>query len=227
MFHVKHDDYKVAKDVLLEGLDKLNLPVAEDKIISLLDYFDLLLYKNESLNLISSKQSLKDQVVIHLIDSLTPLLWDNWPDDCKALDIGSGGGLPAIPLSIVFNGWNYSLAESTGKKANFLNELIQALSLSNVKVINSFLEPGYNKEKSEYELVSARGVADLKKLAAIIGPRLLKGGVFISFKGPKGAEEYKEAKSELSKRKLVLVDQLDFKLPFVEAGRILFLFEKR
>ncbi|UQZ89642.1 16S rRNA (guanine(527)-N(7))-methyltransferase RsmG [Deltaproteobacteria bacterium Smac51] len=227
MFHVEHFDEQIIKSVLCDGLDALKININESAIDKLISYFVLLLIKNEFVNLISPKQDLHTKIIVHLVDSLTPLMWRSLPQESiKAMDFGSGGGLPAIPLSIVRPEWNYTLIESTGKKALFLEEVQSILSLDNVEVYNNFLEPGKNHEKSYYNLITARGVSDMEKLFSIAGPRLKGDGFFISFKGPQGEREIKDSVNEMKKRKMALCDRIDFKLPFLEADRSLFIFQR-
>jgi 16S rRNA (guanine527-N7)-methyltransferase len=142
------------------------------------------------------------------------------------MDFGSGGGLPAIPLSIARPEWRCTLIESTGKKTAFLHEVRETLQLDNVAVTNKFLEPGKNAEGIFYDLITARGVSDLQKLFSIAGPRLNKDGFFIAFKGPQGRQELQDSAAVLKKMKIALYDCLEFKLPFLEAERRLFIFQK-
>ena len=226
MFHVEHEQRGLIYESLVGGLSELGLSLSDDYLNRLIDYFILLLAKNENLNLISPKQDMPTKVAVHLVDSLTPLLWDNWPEECTALDIGSGGGLPAIPLSLYFTEWSYHLYEATGKKADFLNEVKEKLLLNNVTVFNQFIQPGKNSEGQTYNLISARAVTNMSKLVDLAGPRLKSGGVLLAFKGPLGEQEIKEASPILRKRKLNLLDCLTFKLPYINANRSLYVFEK-
>jgi len=214
------------RSTLVEGLSHLGLTFDSGVIDQAVAYFLLLLDRNKSVNLISPKQDIRTQTVIHLVDSFSLLMIKNLPDQLSALDFGSGGGLPAIPLSLARRGWHYTLVESTGKKAAFLLSVKEHLRLDSVTVTNSFLEPGKNPENVFYDLITARAVSDMARLAAIAGPRLKRGGYFIAFKGPQGREEIESAAAELKKRRLSLVDQHDFILPLVEARRSLYLFEK-
>ena len=211
---------------LIEGLSLLGIELDGKIIDRMIDYFTLLLKANESVNLISPRQDLRTQTVVHLVDSLSLLLIDNLPHGISALDFGSGGGLPAIPLSLALSDWKYTLIESTGKKAAFLSLVKNELAMDNVTVCNIFLESGRNPEKITYDLVTARAVSDVAKLASIAGPRLNKGGFFIAFKGPQGCVELNRAAGELRKWKLILREQRDFVLPLVDAHRSLFIFEK-
>lgn len=214
------------EEYLQEGLDQLGLSSFSLPIARLTAYFELLLTANDSLNLISAKQDLRTRVAVHLLDSLTPLLWDNWPPNLSAMDLGSGGGLPAIPLSLIFPEWKMTLVEATGKKAVFLESVKAALHLERISILNKYLEPDKNKEGQQFDLITARGVSDLKKLAAIAGPRLKSGAYLLAFKGPQAASELAEAEPKMKKWKLKLEDRLDFVLPMVEAKRTLLLLVK-
>lgn len=224
---MKIDDVDI-KNMLIEGLSGLGIALDDFIIDRIIAYFILLLNKNKSMNLISSKQDVKTQTAVHLIDSLSFLIMKEKirRANIEAMDFGSGGGLPGIPLSLACPDWNYTLVEATGKKAAFLSSVVKELGLDNVAVINKFLNPEVNPEKKSYELVTARAVSDLATLAAIAGPRLKIGGFFVAFKGPQGIVELADAGTNLKKMKLVLVDRQDLILPFVDARRCLFLFKK-
>lgn len=211
---------------LNEGLEQLGLGGLSLPLDRIIDYFEMLLSANESLNLISPRQELKTRVAVHLLDSLSPLLWSGWPRALSALDLGSGGGLPAIPLALVFPEWELTLVEATGKKAQFLSSVKDRLKLDGVSILNKYLEPDKNQEGRQFDLISARGVSNLKKLAAIAGPRLKPGGLLLAFKGPQASTELQEAKDKLKKWRLRLDDRLDFTLPLVEASRTLILLVK-
>jgi len=209
------------------ALDALALPIDIEVRDRLLAYFEILLAQNEKVNLISARQTRPVQVVIHLVDSLTPLLWPDWPAQGRALDLGSGGGLPALPLALARPAWFWDLAEATGKKAAFLREVQAALNLTRVQIIADYLKPGNKAPGRPYDLITARGLADLGRLAALAGPRLATGGRLLAFKGPKGEGELKTGARALAASKLKLDRRLDLVLPLVEARRSLFLFVKQ
>lgn len=209
------------KEYLADGLDQLGLDASLLPLDKIIAYFELLLQANNSLNLISAKQDLKTKVAVHLLDSLTPLLWSDWPLILSVMDLGSGGGLPAIPLSLAFPDWEMTLAEATGKKTSFLSLVKDELNLNQISILNKYLEPDKNTEGFEFEMISARGVSDLKKLASIAGPRLKSGGWLLAFKGPRASEELAEANTKLKKWNLKLDQKIDFTLPLTEAKRTL------
>ena len=216
----------VSRETFEAALAALGLKLGQETKGRLLAYFELLLARNEKVNLISARQARPVQVVIHLVDSLTPLLWPDWPAKGQALDLGSGGGLPALPLALACPGWSWDLAEATGKKAAFLEEAREALGLAGVQVISAHLKPGVNDQGRLYELITARGLADLGRLAALAGPRLGPGGRLLAFKGPRGEEELRAGAKALAAWKLELDRRLDLTLPLVEARRTLYLFTK-
>lgn len=218
------------EDIVLlfrEGLIEMGLDLDEAHFNSILVYFGILLEKNKSINLISRKMDIRAQVSCHLLDSLSPLLWSGWPSELKALDIGSGGGLPAIPLSIVYPGWTYTLAESTVKKASFLENLKIEMKLNNINIINQYIEPLGKKEGDMYDLITVRAVSELSKLIPLVGPLLVSGGYFLAFKGPQARSELSKAAKLLSKWNLVIEDEFCFSLPFTQAHRTLLLFLKK
>lgn len=209
------------------ALAALGLQLETEVKDCLLAFFEFLLARNKQINLISARQSPAVQVVAHLVDSLTPLLWPDWPAELPALDLGSGGGFPALPLALARPGWTWDLAEATGKKAAFLQEAQAFLGLTRVKIIPAYLKPGVIDQARLYELVTARGLAALEGLAALAGPRLVSGGRLLAYKGPRGEGELAAAAKALGKWKLELERRLDFTLPLIEARRSLFLFIKR
>lgn len=208
------------------GLTEMGLDLSEHNIDLILQYFEFLLKMNEHINLISRKMDLTAQISNHLLDSLTPLLWTGWTDELVALDLGSGGGLPAIPLSIIFPGWDYTLIESTGKKASFLQQVSDLLSLVNVHILNQYLQPGKNVLGRTFDLITVRAVCDLKKVIPIVAPLLSSGGYLLLFKGPQADFELMKASSVLKKWGIIIHDQLSFSLPLTQAQRSLLLFMK-
>ena len=100
------------------------------------------------------------------------------------IDIGSGGGFPAIPIKIIKEDLEVVLLEATGKKCNFLNAVIKELNLKNIKVINDRAEilAKDNNFREKFDLCSARAVARLNTLCEYCLPFVKVGGKFISYK---------------------------------------------
>lgn len=138
----------------------------------------------------------------HILDSLTLVPFINSAEAKKVIDIGSGGGLPGIPLAIIMPNVQFTLVESTGKKARFLQETAAQLQLSNVIVLNERAEVlGQDHreggQREQYDVVIARAVGRLPVLLELTVPLVKIGGHVMAMKGEKAAEEIADAKAAL------------------------------
>lgn len=164
-------------------------------------YLALLLETSKSINLTGTTDP--DQAwTRHILDSLTlmaPLA--DVPEGGAVLDVGSGGGLPGMPLAIVMPHLRFTLLEATGKKAAFLVAAAARLKLSNVKVVNDRAEHAGHLEgqRERYDAVVARAVGALAVLAELTVPFAKVGGRLLLIKGQKAEEELAAAKQALHK----------------------------
>lgn len=153
---------------------------------------NLLSEYNEKYNLTSIIDE-KEVYVKHFLDSILP---ENYfSNGAKVVEIGSGGGFPSIPLKIVREDLKFTLIESTGKKCNFLNTVIDKLSFNGMEVLNIRAEEGGRKEnlRGKYDFAVARAVARLNTLCEYCMPFVKVGGKFIAYKGC-AEEEIEESK---------------------------------
>jgi 16S rRNA (guanine527-N7)-methyltransferase len=213
-------------DLLIDCLDEFNIEIDTYCISTLLDYWDILNNKNRNINLISRSLNQENGFILHIIDSLTGLLFD-WPEEMNYMDLGSGGGLPGLPLAISNPGWSTTLIESKAKKADFLSETVQTLGLANVEVINSYLEPDKLPAQPFCDLVTTRGLALLGDTLPFVGPAIKPGGFYLAYKGPKGWDEFNKSTKMLYKYRLILKDKIKLKLPILNNARLLLLFQKQ
>ena len=88
---------------------------------------------NESFNL-TRITSVREAVIKHVLDSVLP--WNLFAEAPAVLDAGTGAGFPGVPLAVVLSGVRFLLSESIGKKARFVQAIVQELELSNVEVSN-------------------------------------------------------------------------------------------
>ena len=136
----------------------------------------------------------------HILDSLTLLPLLASAEAKTVADVGSGGGLPAIPLAICMPEVRFTLIESTGKKGNFLRECARRLRLTNVEVATERAEtlgadPKLMREK--FDAVTARAVGPLPVLLELTVPLARVRGLIFAIKGAKAEEELAVAKSAL------------------------------
>jgi 16S rRNA (guanine527-N7)-methyltransferase len=156
-------------------------------------YLDLLLAANQTMNLTRITDRAAAEVQ-HVGDSLTLLPWVP-KTACKLADVGTGGGVPGIPLAIACPLAQVTLIESTKKKAVFLESAIAALGLANVRVLAQRAEDvGLSADRETFDVAVARAVATMNWLAEWCLPLVAKGGKFLAMKGPKVAEELPQAK---------------------------------
>jgi 16S rRNA (guanine527-N7)-methyltransferase len=123
-------------DELAQGAALLGLSLSAEQQRLLLAYLALLIKWNKAYNLTAVRNP-DEMVSRHLLDSLSlvPFI-----DGVNWLDVGSGGGMPGIPLAIVFPDKQFTLLDSNGKKTRFLTQVKLELQLSNVQVINARVE---------------------------------------------------------------------------------------
>jgi 16S rRNA (guanine527-N7)-methyltransferase len=111
-------------------------------------------------------------------------------------DVGSGAGLPGIPMAIASPDTDFVLIEPMDRRASWLQEVVDELDLQNVEVVRARAE---EVEGGQFDVVTARAVAALEKLLRLCVPLLRPGGRVIALKGSKAPEEILEAK-KLQKR---------------------------
>ena len=165
---------------------------------SLHRYRDLLLEANEQLNLTSVREPAEIERR-HIAESLTvvrSIEAAGWlPSGARVIDVGSGGGLPGIPLAIARPDVQVTLLEATGKKAAFLERTAATLGLRGVRVVAARAEEAAHDpgERETYDLALARAVAALATLAELTLPFVRIGGALAAVKGSRAEEEIAEA----------------------------------
>lgn len=154
--------------------------VSRETIASFATYVALLLKWNPTINLIGPSTE-NDIWERHIIDSLQLAQWI--PESHRILDLGSGGGLPGIPLAIL--GYNVTMVESDQRKCIFLQEAIRTLGIGErTRILNTRIE---SLPEETYETISARALASLSELCAHAYPHM---GINAQCLFPKG-ERYR------------------------------------
>jgi len=157
----------------------------------------LLIEKNKVLNLTAIEDK-KEIARRHFADSL--MLFKDWRQDGRMIDIGCGGGFPGLPVAIYGEmlglKLDVTLLDATGKKIAFVNEVIEALSLKNARGIAGRAEEEIDRlGRESFDLATARAVADMRVIAELALPVLKVGGLFYAWKTEKASEEVAAAES--------------------------------
>lgn len=155
--------------------------------------FAQLLASYDRANVIGTRD-LDGILLSHVLDSLSCFVYEPLFSAGRLADVGSGGGLPGIPIHIVNTGLLTTLIESTGKKATFLRYAADLLGLEGLQVENARVEDVGQAwdHRGRYDTVTCRAVARLSVLAEYCVPLLEKGGRVIAMKGRLGHEELSE-----------------------------------
>lgn len=188
---------------------KIGLSVGEEAIDKLYIYASELLRWNRAYNLVSRKLNWDDLVFL-MLDSLTPLSVKGLiKEGLKVLDVGSGAGMPGIPLFICSKGIELVLLEPVRKKVTFMRHIIRTLSLSGASVIAARMESLLkDKEKfgDGFDLLISRAAMPPIQLLMQSPPCLSDGGKVLVFASAGDVKDIKRESVRLAKRGLEVCD---------------------
>ncbi len=177
MADIKTGSVTTARARLDAGLAALGLDPSPDQRDRLLQFIDLLARWNRAYNLTAVREPLA-MVSRHLLDSLavSPYLVGS-----SLLDLGTGAGLPGLPLAILNPEKRFVLLDSNGKKIRFVRQATMDLGLANVEVIQARMESYRPGEK--FATIITRAVADQETLRRVVKPLLASPGRLLLMKG--------------------------------------------
>jgi 16S rRNA (guanine527-N7)-methyltransferase len=171
---------------LKSGAEKLGFHLSPEQLEQFETYYKELTDWNRKLNL-TSITDYEEVQVKHFLDSLTVTLAIKQEDFSKRLsviDVGSGAGLPGIPLKILLPAIRLTLLEATAKKAKFLEHLIEKLGLDDIEIVVGRAEEAAHKPqyREKFDLVLSRAVASLPTLVELTLPLCAVGGIVVAQK---------------------------------------------
>lgn len=162
------------RTILTQGLAALSLDLAAAQQDALLAYVGLLHKWNSAYNLTAVRDPL-EMVARHLLDSLAVC---EHLDGSECLDVGTGPGIPGIPLAIARPEQAFTLLDSNGKKVRFVRQAVLELGLRNVKVVQSRVE----KYRNAFPQVVSRAFASLEDMLDMAGHLVAPGGRLLAMK---------------------------------------------
>jgi 16S rRNA (guanine527-N7)-methyltransferase len=172
------------------------LPCPGEKAAKLLAFMELVLKKNEVINLTTITE--RDEFVTkHLIDSIACYGWPEIEAAGEIIDVGTGAGFPGVPLAVLYPDKHFVLMDSLAKRIDFLGESLKALEIENVDLVHSRAEDmGRDKNyRDHFDLCISRAVGKLSVLLEYCLPLVRTGGCFYAYKTAGGVAEIEESKS--------------------------------
>lgn len=168
---------EACRKILVSGIAALNVSVTDQKIEQLLRFIKLIEKWNKAYNLTAIRDR-EEMARLHILDSLAIL---PYIEGTRVIDIGTGAGLPGIPLAICLPEIHFTLLDSNAKKTRFVQQVVLELRLKNVQVLHSRVE-NYHPEKA-YDAVLTRAFASLSDIVKLTSHLLAKKGVLLAMKG--------------------------------------------
>lgn len=210
---------------LLAGAARdLGVPLTSDHLDSLEIYLEELCAWNRKMNMTGLKS--RERMIVELIaDSLVPVPFI--PEKGLYLDVGTGPGIPGIPIKVLRPGLVTELLEPRARMNTFLRHVIRQAGLSGIRPVRGRIEKDPNLLRpGGYSLITSRAVAGLAKVLDWCAPYLAPGGVFAGFAGRDADAELERAQGVMERESLRVERDLPYDLPGVKGPRRALLFRK-
>ncbi|MBQ5475956.1 MAG: 16S rRNA (guanine(527)-N(7))-methyltransferase RsmG, partial [Lachnospiraceae bacterium] len=211
---------------LVNTLSSWNFSLSDKQIQQLDLFYDLLVEKNKVMNLTAITE-FDDVLVKHFADSLS--ICTVLPSDIKTVcDLGTGAGFPGIPMAIAYPDISFTLIDSLNKRIKFLQEVVDALGLTNVTLVHARAEEaGRNKAyREKFDLVVSRAVANIATLSEYCLPLVKINGFFISFKSGDIKDEIEASGSAVKKLGGTMTEPVYFTIPETDISRSFLIINK-
>ena len=184
------------KEIIRDGLAELGLldQVPPEAPEQLAEYGRLMLEKNQVMNLTAITDP-EQAARLHMLDSAALLLCADFQGEKTLIDVGTGAGLPGLPLKILVPSLQVTLLDSLGKRVDWLNQVCAQLELKDIQAVHARAEEQAHVKgwRESFDIVTARAVAELRLLCELCLPFVKVGGVFLAMKSVDSREELAQA----------------------------------
>lgn len=215
------------REQIEQGLLALSVPASPAQQDKMAEFLHHMLEKNKVMNLTAITQ--ESQVVgLHLLDSAA--LYAYVPQQATSLiDIGTGAGFPGVPLQILRPDLTVTLMDALEKRLNWLSEMADELALPHLRCLHGRAEelPHDLRHRENYDVATARAVADLRILAEVTLPFVKVGGRFLAMKSCDSDQEIEQALPTLSRLGATLAEVKDYAIPGMDLRHRLLVIEKQ
>ena len=208
-------------------LEKEQISLPADFAEKLLDFESRLLETNKVMNLTAITEP-EEMMKKHYWDSIYPLSKDLFPENATVVDVGCGAGFPSLPLKLARPDLWVFLLDSLQKRLNFLDGVIEGLSLERIRTLHSRAEDaGKNPVlRGHFDIAVSRAVAELSKLCEYCLPLVRVGGALIAYKGAGADEELESAKNAIEVLGAKVEQVYHYTLPGEEDKRAIIVLRK-
>lgn len=213
------------EEIINKYLKEINIELKKEQTEKFYKYMNLLLEWNEKVNLTAITEP-EEVILKHFVDSLTISKYIE--KGSKLVDMGTGAGFPGIPLKILREDIEITLADSLNKRINFLNEVIKELNLKNIQTVHTRAEEfGKNKKYREsFDIATSRAVANLSTLSEYLIPLVKSTGKVICMKGSEIKEEVEMARKAIEILGGKIEQEESFNLPNSDMKRNVIIIKK-
>jgi len=180
------------QEILNEGLDALDLLVTQAQQKKLIAFIALIEKWNKAYNLTAIRNP-EEMVRLHLLDSLAIANYIQGPN---VLDIGTGAGLPGIPLALIYPHYSFVLLDSNIKKTRFVQQAVIELGLKNVTVWHGRIE--HYQPTIYFNSIVSRAFSSVQSFVSVASERLSSGGVLLAMKGQHPDKELQQIDNDFS-----------------------------
>jgi 16S rRNA (guanine527-N7)-methyltransferase len=204
---------KVTNETIKAGIASLELSMelalSDAQYTQIECYITLLLRWNKVFNLTAIRVA-EDMLPLHILDSLSVLPYIDYQ---RCLDVGSGAGLPGIPLAIVFPEKHMTLLDTNGKKTRFMQQAVIELGLKNVTVVHARVEKW--SPKQPFDAIISRAFSSLQDFVHLTADHLSTTGTLYAMKGRYPVDELEHLPQEYR------ATEVKLKIPSLNVDRFL------